>query len=44
MMRDPAIRLTEVALELGYAESANFTRAFRRWTRLAPRLYRQSRL
>jgi len=44
MMRDPAIQLTEVALELGYAESANFTRAFRRWTGLAPRLYRQSRL
>jgi AraC-like DNA-binding protein len=41
LMRDPAIPLTEVALELGYSDSANFTRAFRRWTGLAPRRYRQ---
>ena len=41
LMRDPAIPLTEVALELGYSDSANFTRAFRRWTGLPPRRYRQ---
>jgi AraC-like DNA-binding protein len=41
LMRDPAMPLTEVALELGYSDSANFTRAFRRWTGLAPRRYRQ---
>src|SRR6266404_657912 len=44
MMRDPTIPLTEVALELGYDNSANFTRAFRRWTGLTPDRYRQSRL
>jgi AraC-like DNA-binding protein len=44
LMRDPAIPLTEVALELGYSDSANFTRAFRRWTGLAPRRYRQAAL
>jgi AraC-like DNA-binding protein len=41
LMRDPAIPLTEVALELGYSDSANFTRAFRRWTGVAPRRYRR---
>ena len=42
LMRDPSIRLTEVALELGYSDPANFTRAFRRWTGLAPQRYRQA--
>jgi len=40
LMRDPAVRLTDIGLELGYSDSANFTRAFRRWTGLAPRRYR----
>lgn len=35
-------RLTDVALMLGYAEASSFTRAFRRWTGVAPRDYRSA--
>lgn len=42
MMRDPRARLIDIGLELGYSEAANFTRAFRRWTGEAPRLYRRT--
>jgi AraC-like DNA-binding protein len=43
LMRDPAVSLTDIGLELGYSDSANFTRAFKRWTGLTPHLFRQSR-
>ena len=42
MMRDPLVRLTDIGLELGYADPANFTRAFRRWTGQMPTTYRRS--
>lgn len=32
--------LTEIALQLGYSESAQFSRAFRRWTGVAPSQYK----
>jgi len=32
----PGVRVTDVAQELGYTDSANFTRAFRRWSGVAP--------
>lgn len=38
--RSPA-NLTEIATRLGYNESSSFTRAFRRWTGLTPREFRQ---
>jgi len=41
LMRDPGARMTDVAFELAYSDPANFTRAFRRWTGVAPRDYRQ---
>jgi Helix-turn-helix domain len=34
--------ITSVALELGYADSAHFTRAFNRWLGLSPRTWRES--
>ncbi len=33
-------RITDIGMELGYADSAHFTRAFKRWTRVSPRQYR----
>jgi AraC-like DNA-binding protein len=41
LLREPHLRVTDIGLEVGYAESANFTRAFRRWTGLSPRAYRR---
>lgn len=36
--------ITEIAFELGYAEASVFSRAFKRWTGLAPGPYRKSKL
>lgn len=40
-LKDPKMSLTEVALLLGYSELSAFNHAFRRWTGLTPREYRQ---
>lgn len=34
-------RLSDIALELGYTDAANFGRAFRRWTGTTPRSFRK---
>lgn len=34
--------VTQVALDLGFTDNSNFTRAFKKWTGLSPRRYRQS--
>ena len=42
-LADTRLSLAEVALLLGYSEQSAFTRAFRRWTGLAPLQWRQAR-
>ena len=41
-LRDPRAKVMEVAAELGYTDSANFTRAFRRWSGVSPKSFRRS--
>ena len=43
MLADPACRIIDVALDLGYSDPAHFTRAFVRWTGVAPREFRRFR-
>ena len=42
LLRNPDLRIREIASEAGYAESSHFTRAFRRVTGITPRDYRAS--
>jgi len=39
---DADISLTEIAFLLGFSEQTNFTRAFKRWTNMAPGRYRSN--
>lgn len=41
MLRTGRIKLSEIALRLGYAEPASFTHAFKRWKGVSPAQYRQ---
>jgi len=43
-LREPTLSLAEIAAELGYADQANFARAFRGWTGESPSAYRRRRL
>jgi len=40
LLADSDIRMTDIAMELNYTDSANFTRAFKRWAGVTPREYR----
>jgi len=42
LLADPAVKVIDVSAELGYSDSANFTRAFRRWTGVAPQAFRRA--
>jgi AraC-like DNA-binding protein len=41
LLRDNSICISEICYELGYANPANFTRAFRRWAGVTPRQHRK---
>jgi AraC-like DNA-binding protein len=41
MLGDPARKVIDVALDLGYSDHAHFTRAFERWTGIPPREFRR---
>ena len=44
LMADPSLKLIDVAFALGFSEHAHFTRAFRRWTGVSPRTFREIHL
>ena len=44
MLEDAGNRVIEIALDLGYSDQANFTRAFRRWAGAPPSEYRRLRI
>jgi AraC-like DNA-binding protein len=43
LLERPALEVAQIAQMLGYADPANFTRAFRQWTGLTPSAWRTSR-
>ncbi|MCY1280151.1 HTH-type transcriptional regulator VirS [compost metagenome] len=43
LVRQSSRSLTEIAQQLGYNEASSFTRAFRRWTGVTPREFRQQK-
>ena len=40
LLGSPGTSIGEVAIQVGYADPAHFSRAFRRWAGLSPRAYR----
>ncbi|MBV0932663.1 AraC family transcriptional regulator [Marinobacterium weihaiense] len=40
-LSDPTLSVTEVALQLGYADHSGFLKAFKKWTGMTPRAFRR---
>lgn len=43
LLREPDVKIVDIAYDLGYTDAANFTRAFRRWTGISPRVFQATR-
>ena len=41
-LRDPASKISDIAYQLGYNDTAHFTRAFKRWTGMTPSQFRNN--
>lgn len=41
LLRESQLRLKEVAMQVGYESEVSFSKAFKRWSGVAPSLYRQ---
>lgn len=41
-LSDPSLSITRIGQQLGYADSSGFHRAFKKWTGLSPRAFRQA--
>ncbi|MGE3316781.1 MAG: helix-turn-helix domain-containing protein [Planctomycetaceae bacterium] len=44
LLGDPRMKIGEIAQELGYADTSNFVRGFRRMTGMTPGEFRQRQL
>ncbi len=44
LLKNSKLNLTDIAYQLGYANSANFSRAFKRWTNFSPSYFRQQNI
>jgi AraC-like DNA-binding protein len=41
-LSDPTLSITRIGQQLGYADSSGFHRAFKKWTGLSPRAFREA--
>jgi AraC-like DNA-binding protein len=44
LLQDPTNKLIDIAFDLGYTDPANFSKAFKRWTGVSPREFRNLHL
>ncbi|ELS00687.1 DNA-binding domain-containing protein, AraC-type [Xenococcus sp. PCC 7305] len=44
LLKDSTLNITDIGYQLGYSDSANFSRAFKEWTNFSPRYFRKKTL